>query len=55
MFERFKTILVAELNLGQLAMLIRARFGVRTVQFNKVAGQPFTVHEITQAAQTYLK
>jgi 2-oxoglutarate/2-oxoacid ferredoxin oxidoreductase subunit alpha len=55
LFERFKTILVAELNLGQLAMLLRARFGVRTVQFNKVAGQPFTVHEITEAAQPYLK
>jgi 2-oxoglutarate/2-oxoacid ferredoxin oxidoreductase subunit alpha len=55
LFGRFKTILVPELNLGQLAMLIRARFGVRTVQLNKVAGQPFTVHEITQAAQAHLQ
>jgi 2-oxoglutarate ferredoxin oxidoreductase subunit alpha len=55
LFARFKTIMVAELNLGQLAMLIRARFAVQTVQLNKVTGQPLTVHEISEAARPYLK
>jgi 2-oxoglutarate/2-oxoacid ferredoxin oxidoreductase subunit alpha len=55
LMAQFKTILVAELNQGQLAMLIRARFGVRTVQLNKVAGQPFMAREITEAARPHLQ
>jgi 2-oxoglutarate ferredoxin oxidoreductase subunit alpha len=55
LFARFKTVLVAELNLGQLALLLRARFGVRTSQLNKVTGQPFTIHEITEAARPHIK
>ena len=32
--------------MGQLAMLIRARFPAQVVQFNKVQGRPFTVGEL---------
>jgi len=43
---RYRRVLVAELNMGQLAMLIRARFSADVVQFNKVQGRPFTVGEL---------
>ena len=48
---RFKTILVPELNLGQLAMLFRAQYRIETVSLSKVCGQPFTVSEIIAAAR----
>ncbi|MCH8169498.1 MAG: hypothetical protein IIC03_16435 [Proteobacteria bacterium] len=44
--ERYRRVLVAELNMGQLAMLIRARYSADVVQFNKVQGRPFTVGEL---------
>jgi 2-oxoglutarate ferredoxin oxidoreductase subunit alpha len=48
-FKRFKRILVAELNLGQLRMLLRARYLVDAQGYNKVKGQPFSVAEIAAA------
>jgi 2-oxoglutarate ferredoxin oxidoreductase subunit alpha len=44
--ERFEKILVPELNLGQLSMLLRARYLVDAVGLNKVQGKPFRVREI---------
>ncbi len=44
--SHFETIIVAELNLGQLCMLLRARFLVNAKSLNKVQGQPFKVSEI---------
>jgi 2-oxoglutarate ferredoxin oxidoreductase subunit alpha len=43
---RYPKILVPELNLGQLALLLQARFPVRVQQLNKVQGQPFQIREI---------
>jgi len=40
-------VLVPELNLGQLAMLLRARFLVPAVSFPKVKGKPFKISELT--------
>jgi 2-oxoglutarate ferredoxin oxidoreductase subunit alpha len=34
------------MNLGQLALLIRAKFLLNAVQLNKVQGQPFKESEI---------
>lgn len=46
-FKRFKKIVVAELNLGQLANYLRIKFQDFTYeQINKVQGIPFTVSEI---------
>jgi 2-oxoglutarate/2-oxoacid ferredoxin oxidoreductase subunit alpha len=45
---RFRRILVPELNLGQLARLLRDRYLVDVVQLNKVQGRPFTVAEVHQ-------
>lgn len=44
--ERFRRVLVPELNLGQLARLLRERFLVDVVQLNKVQGRPLTVAEV---------
>jgi len=43
---RYRRVLVPELNMGQLAMLIRARFPAEVAQLNKVQGRPFTVEEL---------
>jgi 2-oxoglutarate ferredoxin oxidoreductase subunit alpha len=46
--KRFRRVLVPELNLGQLARLLRERCLVDVVQLNKVQGRPLTVAEIHQ-------
>lgn len=50
----FKTVLVVELNLGQLIKLIRAEFLVDAKGVNKITGQPFFTHELEQAFLKYL-
>jgi 2-oxoglutarate ferredoxin oxidoreductase subunit alpha len=45
--DRYQTILVPELNLGQLAHYLRGTFGMNNiVSFPKVKGRPFTINEI---------
>jgi 2-oxoglutarate/2-oxoacid ferredoxin oxidoreductase subunit alpha len=44
----YQKVLVPELNLGQLRMLLRDRFLVDAIGFNKVKGKPFTVAELVQ-------
>ncbi|MBI3464181.1 MAG: 2-oxoacid:acceptor oxidoreductase subunit alpha [Planctomycetes bacterium] len=55
LLKRFRKVLVAELNLGQLRMLIRDRFLVDAIGLNKIAGQPFMVREITTKIDELLK
>jgi len=43
---RFERVLVPEMNLGQLALLLRARFLQDVTSFCKVQGRPFTRTEI---------
>jgi 2-oxoglutarate ferredoxin oxidoreductase subunit alpha len=54
LLARFKTILVPELNLGQLAFLLRAQYRIETVSLSKVRGQPLTVREVITAAEQHL-
>ena len=42
----YKKVLVPELNTGQLSLLLRAKFLVDAIGFNKVAGSPFKIAEI---------
>ena len=51
---RYRQILVPELNLGQLAFVLQARYPVRVVTLNKVQGQPFKIEEITTKIQQIL-
>ncbi|HXG66262.1 MAG TPA: 2-oxoacid:acceptor oxidoreductase subunit alpha [Blastocatellia bacterium] len=44
---RFDRVLVPELNMGQLAMLLRARYLVPALSFPKVKGKPFKISELT--------
>lgn len=44
--SRYRQVLVPELNMGQLSMLLQARYPVRVVGLNKVQGQPFRIREI---------
>ncbi len=43
----FRKVVVPELNMGQLSMLIRAKYLVDAVGVNKVKGRPFLVDELT--------
>jgi len=43
---RYEHVLIPEMNLGQLSLLIRAKFLRNVVQLNKVQGQPFKESEI---------
>ena len=44
--SRYQKVVVAELNLGQIATIIRARYLVDAIGFNKIQGQPFYVYEV---------
>jgi 2-oxoacid:acceptor oxidoreductase, alpha subunit len=51
-FSKFEKILVCELNSGQFADYLRAKFPGRDIRkFNKVQGQPFLVSELVEAIQ----
>ncbi|HJX28318.1 MAG TPA: 2-oxoglutarate ferredoxin oxidoreductase subunit alpha, partial [Thermoanaerobaculia bacterium] len=43
---RFDKVLVPEMNLGQLALLLRARYLKDVITYSKVQGQPFTRQQI---------
>jgi 2-oxoglutarate ferredoxin oxidoreductase subunit alpha len=43
---RYKHVMIPELNTGQLSLLIRAKFLIDAVPFNKISGQPFKIAEI---------
>jgi 2-oxoglutarate/2-oxoacid ferredoxin oxidoreductase subunit alpha len=47
--RRYDQVLVPEMNLGQLSMLLRARYLVDVVGYNAVRGLPFTSHELADA------
>ena len=51
---RFEKILVPELNLGQLARLLRDRYLVPAQVLPKVEGQPFKVSEIRAGIERVL-
>jgi len=46
----FRQVLIPEINLGQLLMLIRARYLVDAVGYNRVRGKPFRIGEIEAEA-----
>ena len=52
--ERFEKVLIPELNFGQLALLIRARYMTDAVSLCKVQGQPFVISEIEAKIQELL-
>ncbi len=53
--KKFKKVLIAELNLGQLALLLRSKYLVDAKTLCKVQGKPFKIQEIVEAVQNLLK
>ena len=52
--KNFKHVLVAELNMGQLRVVLRDKFLVDAHGLNKIQGQPFKVREVTAAVENLL-
>jgi 2-oxoglutarate/2-oxoacid ferredoxin oxidoreductase subunit alpha len=50
----FETVIVPEMNLGQLCTMIRARYLVDAVPYSKVKGRPFQIREIVRKVEEYL-
>ncbi|HEY7827585.1 MAG TPA: hypothetical protein VIB99_05095, partial [Candidatus Limnocylindrales bacterium] len=50
----YRRVLIPELNLGQLLLLIRARFLVDAVGYDRVRGKPFRIAEIVAEAERLL-
>lgn len=42
----YKKVIIPELNTGQLSLLVRAKFVIDAIPFNKISGQPFKIAEI---------
>jgi 2-oxoglutarate ferredoxin oxidoreductase subunit alpha len=52
--SRFKTVLVPELNLGQLRAILRSEYLIDAIGHNKVQGKPFSVGEIVDKIESLL-
>ncbi len=52
LLARFDTVLVPEMNGGQLTTLLRANLRVEPVSFTKVTGQPFLIRELVEKIET---
>ncbi|MGB0036452.1 MAG: 2-oxoacid:acceptor oxidoreductase subunit alpha [Candidatus Acidiferrales bacterium] len=52
--KRYKKILVPEMNMGQLVVLLRAKFLVDAQGYNKIQGKPFKQSEIERKIQQML-
>jgi 2-oxoglutarate ferredoxin oxidoreductase subunit alpha len=50
----FDTVIIPEMNLGQLCTMIRAKYLVDAVAFSKVKGRPFQIREIVGKVEEYL-
>ncbi|MGB5427073.1 MAG: 2-oxoacid:acceptor oxidoreductase subunit alpha [Gammaproteobacteria bacterium] len=51
---RYEKVMIPELNSGQLALLIRARYLVDAISYPKLRGQPFTVREVESRIEALL-
>ncbi|MEJ7616780.1 MAG: 2-oxoacid:acceptor oxidoreductase subunit alpha [Pyrinomonadaceae bacterium] len=50
----FDTVIVPEMNLGQLTTMVRAKYLVDAIPFAKVKGRPFQIREIMHKVEEYL-
>lgn len=54
MMKQFKTVVVPELNNGQLVKIIRDKYFVDAIPYNKIQGQPFMAHEVVSKIKKIL-
>ena len=52
--KSYEKVLIPELNTGQLRALVRSRYLIDAVGFNKVQGKPFSVGELTEQIENLL-
>ncbi len=53
--KNFQTILIPEINMGNLLFLIRAEYeGLHAIGYNRVTGQPFKIRELRQQIEALL-
>src|SRR4051794_14532671 len=52
--KSYDRVLIPEMNLGQLLQLVRARYLVDAVGYNRVTGKPFKAQEICDAVEALL-
>jgi 2-oxoglutarate ferredoxin oxidoreductase subunit alpha len=50
----YRKVLIPEVNLGQLLMLIRAKYLIDAVGYDRVRGKPFRISEIIEQAEKQL-
>ncbi len=55
LLNNFKTVLIPEMNTGQLITVIRDKFLIDAKGLNKVSGKPFKVSEVEEAIREYLE
>ncbi len=55
LLARFDRVLIPELNMGQLAQIIRGRYLVPAESYPKVEGQPFLIEELTTRIRQMLE
>ncbi len=53
--RRYRRVLVPEMNLGQLALLLRGKYLVDAVGFNQVRGLPFTAPQMEEVIEQMLQ
>jgi 2-oxoglutarate ferredoxin oxidoreductase subunit alpha len=53
--RRYDKVLVPEINLGQLALLLRGKFLVDVISYNRVRGLPFRAAELAEAIEEVIK
>ncbi len=53
--KRFKQVMIAEMNMGQLLKLVRADYLIDAFGFNKIQGRPFKVSEIEKRINQVLE
>ena len=51
MLGAYDKVLVPEINLGQLALLLRGRFLADVISYNRVRGLPFRAAELADVIQ----
>ncbi|RJQ68865.1 2-oxoacid:acceptor oxidoreductase subunit alpha [Pseudonocardiaceae bacterium YIM PH 21723] len=53
--RKYDKVVIPEMNLGQLALLVRARYLVDAISYTKVAGLPFKAEELQDALTEIVK
>ncbi|MCA9319165.1 MAG: hypothetical protein KDB53_00450, partial [Planctomycetes bacterium] len=51
---RYETVLVPEMNTGQLSILLQGKLGLKVKSLTKIKGLPFTTTEIQDAIDALL-